>query len=150
MKVFFFDLKVLLRLPYFALWTLGYKKRRTFSHSELLRERSSTTSQYVVLFKNLVLILHCVKSVQIRTRKNSVFGHISRSVTATKLNFIWNQYTTNCYENNETLFPAHWRLYIIIAVIYCYLKRANEKVLKFHMSNSTYFEVSASLFLVLL
>ena len=31
------------------------------------------------LFSNLAI--YCVKSVQIRTRKNSVFGHFSRSYT---------------------------------------------------------------------
>ena len=36
-----------------------------------------------------------------------------------------------------------------MAVIYCYLERENYKVLNFHMNNFPYFELSASLILVL-
>ena len=33
-----------------------------------------------------------------------------------------------------------------MTVIYCYLERKNYKVLKFHINNFTYFEISPSLF----
>ena len=32
-------------------------------------------------------------------------------------------------------------IYILMAVIYCYLKSENYKVLKFHMNYSSYFEI---------
>ena len=37
------------------------------------------------------------------------------------------------------------RLYIVMIVTYGYLEKDNDKVLKFHMSNSPWFEISASL-----
>ena len=36
-------------------------------------------SFYMLLFFMIVFVVHCVKSIQIRTSKNSVFGHFSRS-----------------------------------------------------------------------
>ena len=38
------------------------------------------------------------------------------------------------------------RLYIILVVGYCYLERNNGKILEFFMSNSSYLEITASLF----
>ena len=38
------------------------------------------------------------------------------------------------------------RLYIIIVVIYYYLEKQNDKVLKFGTNNTTYFEKPAFLF----
>ena len=38
------------------------------------------------------------------------------------------------------------RLDVLMTVIYCYLKKENCKVLKFHMNNFSYFEMSSSLF----
>ena len=37
------------------------------------------------------------------------------------------------------------RLYITLVVIYRYLERENYKVLKFHVNNYSYFEISAFL-----
>ena len=38
------------------------------------------------------------------------------------------------------------RLYIIMVVIYCCLKKRKQKVIKFHVNYSSYFEISAFLF----
>ena len=38
------------------------------------------------------------------------------------------------------------RLYIIMVIIYCYLKRENYKVFKFQVNNSSYVKISACLF----
>lgn len=37
------------------------------------------------------------------------------------------------------------RLCIIILALYCYFERENYKVLKFHVYNSSYFEISAAI-----
>ena len=42
------------------------------------------TTKYLGKEKSVMIGFHCVKSVQIQTRKNSVFGHFSRSVEAGK------------------------------------------------------------------
>ena len=50
----------------------------------------------------------------------------------------------NKYRNIVAL--EYVRLDIAMTVIYCYLEREKYKVLKFHINNSSYCEISASLF----
>ena len=39
-----------------------------------------------------------------------------------------------------------WNMLRIMLVIYCYVERDSNKILKFHKNNSSYFEISAPLF----
>ena len=50
-------------------------------------------------------------------------------------------------ERKNVIVLEYIRLDIIMTVIYFYLESENYKVLKFHVNNFSYFEVSASLFL---
>ena len=40
---------------------------------------------WMILYSKVFKMKHCVKCVQIRTRKNSVFGHFSRSETLSSI-----------------------------------------------------------------
>ena len=52
------------------------------------------------------------------------------------------------YTNYEisSISGTHKRLYIIMVVIYCYLKIEIDKILKFQVNNYTGFEITVSLF----
>ena len=55
---------------------------------------------------------------------------------------MWNKYTK---KRKNVIVLEHMRLDIIMAVIYCYLESENYEVLKLHVNNFSYFEISASL-----
>ena len=57
-----------------------------------------------------------------------------------KLKYILNKYKNN--KNNQWF----WNLedYIIMVIISCFWERQNDNILKFHLNNSTYFEIRAT------
>ena len=56
----------------------------------------------------------------------------------------------NWYANNEaikiTRSSGICKFVLQLVLIYCYLERDNEKVLKLYINNSSYFEINSSLF----
>ena len=59
---------------------------------------------------------------------------------------MWNKYTQNETKKINSSSKLCKTIYIMMLANYCYLERENDTAFKFHINNSSYFEMRAFLY----
>ena len=89
-----------------------------------------------------IMMIHRVKSVRIRSYSGPHFPTFGLNTERYSISLC---IQSKCGKMRTKITANTENFYVVIAIYY-YLERINEKVLKLHMKNFSYFEISASFF----